>query len=146
MAFGTITSANATLMLSVQGVFSNPVQIQGFGVDDAFTMADIAPTGVEMGVDGFMASGYTPVVQPFSMMLLASSPSGYFFDQWLQAIRAAQESLPCTGSLALPSLGTKYNMINGALTGMKVGPDGKKMLMGRPFTITFQQITSGPSA
>lgn len=144
MAFGTITSANATLMLSVAGVFSQPVQIQGFGVDDAFTMADITPTGVEMGVDGFMASGFTPVVQPFSMMLLASSPSGFFFDQWLAAMRTSSESLPANGSLSLPSIGTKYNMVNGALTSMKVGPDGKKMLMGRPFTITFQQITSGP--
>lgn len=149
MAFGTITSANAALQLSVAGVFSSPVQIQGFGADDAFTHDAISPTAVEMGVDGFLAGGFTYVPRPFSMMLLAASPSVFFFDQWYLAMLSGPsgpEALVCNGSLALPSVGKKYTMSNGFLTSYKPGPDGKKMLTVQPFTITFQSIIPSPTS
>ena len=56
---GTITSANAQVMLNVPGVFPTPVQLAGFAADDAFTQDayDVAET--RMGVDGVLSAGFT---------------------------------------------------------------------------------------
>lgn len=141
------TSADLTMTLTVQGLYNAPQQIVGFGVDDAFSTEDVAQAETEIGVDGYMAAGFVFVKYPMKLMLLAGSPSGFLFDNWIAAERSPPVStLVANGTITLPSLGYNYTLTNGVLTGYRAIPDAKKTLASRPFTITWQSITPVPTS
>ena len=55
---GDISAANATLMFTVPGLFPVPVQVQGFGPDDVYSLDDIELVETQMGVDGVLSGGF----------------------------------------------------------------------------------------
>jgi len=137
----SITSANATIMLAVPGVFNSPVPLQQFAADDIFTNDPIQVSETAMGVDGFLAAGFVFAPVQWSVALMADSPSNDFFDQWYQASRKAIDVYRCNGTIWLPSLGKKFDMQNGALTTYRNMPDAAKTLRSRTFVITWQAIS-----
>lgn len=141
---GTITSANAVLMLSVTGLFNTPQQIQGFAAEDVYDTEDNEVAEVMFGVDGIMSAGlvYNPIRQKITLQ--ADSPSQGFFEQVYIKERAIQDKYFFDGSILLRSTGKLYTMIHGVMSGYRPLPDAKKVLQPRPFTITWQNIT--PSA
>ena len=140
----SITSANSVYTLSIATIFANPIQLQGYAADDAFTTASITTAEVQMGVDGVMASGfvYAPTVQEIT--LLANSPSAALFDQWYQAQIQAKDVYAASGVIRLPSLQVKWTMTNGTLTSFMPIPDAKRVLQARKFGITWQSAISSP--
>lgn len=140
----TITSANASLSLSVPGVFPVPVPIEGFATDDAFDTENVAPTEAVMGVDGNLSGGYTPYPVKQKIVLQADSPSGLVFDQWRQAMDAAKEAFPCNMTLILPSIGKVFTFFGGFLTGDMPAPAGKKILQPQTYEITFELVSAAP--
>lgn len=136
----SITSANSIIMLAVPGVFPVPQQLQQFAADDIFSSDSLQANEVAMGVDGFLAAGfvYTPMV--WSVSLMADSPSNFFFDQWYQSMRKAVDTFRANGTIWLPSLGKKFDMVNGALTAYVPMSNAQRTLRSRQFGITFQNI------
>ena len=55
-----LTSANAVVILSVDELYPNGVQIQGFSTDSSFAVDDATIAEARMGVDGKLSAGYTP--------------------------------------------------------------------------------------
>ena len=47
-----ITSANATLILTVENLYPSGVKIEGFSTDSSFAMDDDTIAETHMGVDG----------------------------------------------------------------------------------------------
>lgn len=136
----SITSANAILMLAVPGVFNQPIPLQQFSAEDVFTNDPVPAAEVAMGVDGFLAAGFVFSPVSWSVALMADSPSNDFFDRWYQANRNQVDVFRCNGSVVLPSLQKKYNMLNGALTTYRNMPDAARTLRSRTFVITWQAI------
>jgi hypothetical protein len=136
----SITSANAVVMIAVTGVFTSPVQLQQFAAEDIFTNDSVQASEVAMGVDGFLAAGFIFAPVPWSVSLMADSPSNSLFDQWYQTQIKNVDVFRCNGTVLLPSLGKKYNLLNGALTGYRNMPDAAKTLRMRTFVITWQRI------
>lgn len=134
----TITSANSVFMLGVATIFAAPRKLEGYSADDAFTNESLASAEVSMGVDGRLSAGFVFVPFVQRIVLQADSPSNALFDQWWGQQQRAKEVYPATGVVTLPSIGKKWNLTRGWLTGYKPMPDAQKILRPRDFQITWQ--------
>lgn len=137
----SITSANSVVMLAVPGVFNSPQPLQQFAAEDIFTNDPVQANETAMGVDGFLAAGKIFAPVSWSVSLMADSVSNDFFDQWYQAEQKAVDTFRCNGTIWLPSLSKKYDMVNGALTTYRNMPDAAKTLRSRSFVITWQRVS-----
>jgi hypothetical protein len=140
----TLTAANSVILLSVQGLFSTPVQLQGFAADDIFDTDQLDIAEVVMGVDGKMSAGWVPQIVKQNYSLQADSDSVYFFETWYQAQQRVREVYTAVGSILLPATGRKYNMAKGILSGYSPTPSAKKTLQPRKFTVAWEAITQAP--
>ena len=61
MATNTITSADCTFLITIAGLFTSPVQLQGFAADRAFETAAVDVAELVMGVDGNLSAGWVPL-------------------------------------------------------------------------------------
>lgn len=147
----TITAANAIFMLSIASVFPTPVQLQGFGVDDAFATDVVDNTETQVGVDGFGVAGYVPRSPSMTIRLLASSPSVIVFENWIAAQDLAQEVLYAAATIKLPSIGRIYTCYQGSLMRASTMADVRKVLANREFHIqwlpqgTIPAISAAPA-
>ena len=142
MAFGNITSANAIFMLSIATVYPAPVQLEGFGVDDAFIaeMFDTAET--QVGVDGYGAAGYRPHEVAMTIRFLASSPSVVIFENWYAAQDATTSAYPAAGVIQMPSISRQYSCASGVLQRASSMAEVRRILANREFRITW--LPQGP--
>ncbi len=136
-----ITSANSEFTLIIPDVFSGPVVLQGYAVDDAFDTANVKPAEAKQGVDGRKSSGFTPFLTVMKVHLMPDSPSTDIFDQWLGALQAARDDLPASqGSIWAPSLGKAWSCANGTLTEASVVPNAKKLFEAQEYEITWEVV------
>jgi hypothetical protein len=146
MAGLTITSVNATFLLTVPGIFSAPQQLQQFAVDEAFDTEEADAAEVQLGVDGAAASGLIPRLTPMTFAFLASSPSIDLFEQWLQAQDQARDVFYATGTLVLPSLQKQYNLPQGTLQRYSAVSNVRRVLQARRFRVVWAwPIVATPS-
>ncbi|HZV27261.1 MAG TPA: hypothetical protein VFG00_13330 [Acidothermaceae bacterium] len=142
MAFNTITSANATFLLSIASIYPTGVPLIGFAVDDAFVaeMADAAETRV--GVDGYGVMGYRPREVPMSIKLLPSSVSIVVFENWIAAEDQLNDKLPASAIITMRSVARKYACALGALTRVSSMAEARRMLADREWRINW--LPQGP--
>ena len=141
---GTITSANASVVLSIPDVFNVDQILAGFAADDAFTQQAFKMTEQRMGVDGILSAGYTPSPKPFGITFQPDSPSILVFDTWGLAHIAAKEALQASMVITMPSIGKAFNFNVGWLDDFKALPDAKKVLEPQTYTIIWQDIIAVP--
>ena len=137
----TITSANASFILTLPALFPAPITLQGFAADDMFTADAQAVTAVSMGVDGHMSIGFEFHPVKMKIKLMPDSPSVAYFDAWAMAQTTSHDAYFASAIITMPGNGTKYVCINGALTNYKMMPDAKKLLQAQEFDITFESVT-----
>lgn len=136
----SITSANSIIQLSVDVVFPNPVQLQGYTTDDIYGVGAIKPNDTRMGVDGFMSAGKIWQVIPVTYHLQADSASNDFFDQWKQAEDANVDTYIASGLIVLPGISKKFTLFRGALTNYTPIPPAGTLLRERAFEITWNRV------
>lgn len=141
----SISSANATIYITIPLLFPTPQQLQQFAADDIFGTEAIEAAESSMGVDGVLTAGFVNVPTKQTYAFQADSPSLFVFDQWFQQQKAAQDVFPCSGTILLTSVGTKWAMVRGFLTSYQPLPDAKKKLEPRKMTITWQSALPAPS-
>jgi hypothetical protein len=141
---GYITAADAVITLLCLPVFTTGQRIQGFASDDIFDVPRQHIAEVEMGVDGYLATGYVFVVQPWNFTLQASSPSNAVFD----AVKAAQDAALATylwqGTVTGPSLGQSWDLVNGSLTDYAPAPSAARTFRPRKYDMMWQRIIPIP--
>lgn len=133
----SITSANAIFLLTIPGVYPNGVQLQQFGVDDAFAPEQFDATEVQVGVDGFGVAGFIPAPVPMTVRLLASSVSMPVFEYWFEAMVQLNDVLPASGIIQQPSVGRKYSMPYGVLARVSSMAEARRVLQNREFRVTW---------
>lgn len=141
----TITSANAQIFLSVEGLYTTPRQIQGFSADNIFGMDSYAPNEVSMGVDGVLSGGFVHVPKPMNITLQADSLSNDFFERWNDYMIRTKEAAIASGITILTATNRKYTMTRGFLTNYSPAPTANKTLQPRAFQITWGSV-SGSTA
>lgn len=140
MADTTITSANSRFTIRVPGLFPTGVTLQGYSSDKAFATESIQLAEVQMGVDGRMTAGYTPMPTKQTISLQADSPSRSIFATLTGAIRSTREVFYIFGEITLPSTGESYSLRRGILTNTKQIADAEKVLRPLEFEITWESI------
>lgn len=140
----TLSNANSVLMLSVKGLYPVPIPVQGFGVDDAFTVGDIAAAETMMGIDGHLSGGYTPVEKLLEITLMADSASNIIFDQLIGAQDIAKDLYVINVTLLVQGTGNLYTFSRGFLKNYTPMAPGRKILQPRKYSIAFESLTQGP--
>lgn len=141
MADTTITSANSVFTIVVPGLFPTPVQLKGYATDKAFATDAIDLAEVQMGVDGRMTAGYTPMPTKQTISLQADSPSKEIFALLAQATKTTREVFYITASISLPSTGETFALTRGVLTNLKQIPDAAKVLQPMDFVVTWESVS-----
>lgn len=137
---GSITSANAVLMLSISSLFDQPQQLQGFATDDIFTTDDIQVTETQMGVDGKLSAGFVNMPVAMSISIQADSLSNVIFDQWAAASKVKQDVYYAQMTVMLSSLNKKWTCTKGSLTRYKPMPDATRVLQARRYGIVWESV------
>jgi hypothetical protein len=142
---GDLTAANSVITLSIGTLFPVPQQLQGFAADDVMDIPRIQSVEVLMGVDGVLSGGFVfrEIVQ--RIMLQADSASNAIFDQWWTQMVASLATFQATGQVRFPSIGTKFNLTGGFLTGYKPSPAARRILQPREYEITWNLIAPAPA-
>lgn len=141
---GTVSAANAVLMLTINSLFPVPQQVQGFGPDDVFDIPTIKSVESLMGVDGVKSDGFVFTLIPQQITLQADSASNDIFDVWWTQMQAASDVYIASGIIRLPSIGQRYSLAQGSLTGYKPAPPAKRILQPRTFEITWGRFNPQP--
>ena len=135
-----ITSANATVAVSVGGLFS--VNLENFSADSSFTSDTVQAAETRMGVDGHMAAGFTPAIKTVTINLEAGSPS----TEYMQLLRQAQEvnMKPYKVQLvvSIPSIKKRYTFSEGVLQSYKDLPDGQNVLSPTQWVFHFEGMSA----
>jgi hypothetical protein len=134
----SLTASSSAFAIGVLGLFPAPVALQGYDVDDAFTVAPLDTKEVKIGVDGVLSVGiiYQPIT--IEVHLQGDSLSVGFFEAWYNAEQAAQQELPCFATIRIPSLSKSYTLPVGYLKDYSPISSAKKILQPRPFSLVFQ--------
>lgn len=144
MPKGSITSTNALLFLSIDGVFPVPQQLQNFSADDIYSIEDVDPVETSLSLDGQLSGGKIPYTVTQGITLMANSDSGLIFDAWNDAMTISGDIFTAEGSITLTSLSQKYICTRGFLRGYKPVPEAAKTLKARKFTIQWQSVLPQP--
>ena len=137
----TITSANASLFITVPGLYDSPVKIENFSTDAMVSAAQVNPVVAEMGVDGHLSVGYTPTPKEITITLAADSKSRPGFDDWQAYQDAAKEVYVCSAQFIVPGIGKTFTGLRGALTAAQPMPNAAKTLQAPAYNITFESWT-----
>lgn len=137
---GTITSANAILMITVPNLFPTPQQLQGFAAEDIYDFEGVDNAELMMGVDGHLAAGWIPKEVVQSITLMADSASNGLFETWYRAEQTAREKFPCSGTVILNATGRSYTQSRGFLTNYSPAPKAGKVLQPRKFSLTWETV------
>lgn len=137
MAFD-ITSANAKVMLTVENLYPNGVQLEGFSTDNSFASDDETIAETHMSVDGKLTSGVTPNPVVVTITLDAGSDSYEYMLNLYNTTKLNMTSLKCDMQITVPALKTEYFLKKGALTQGKPLPNGGKVLENTTWQFTFE--------
>ena len=140
MADTTITSANASFIIAVPGLYPAGVTLAGFSAERAWETADLQVTESQMGVDGRKTSGYTPMMVEQTISLQADSPSKQVFNAIYRMMKATRDAVYITGSIFLPSTGESFAGVKGTLKNFKPLPDAAKVLQPMNFSIEWESL------
>jgi hypothetical protein len=107
---GSITSANASIQLTIPGVYSSGILLDGFAVNDILDTE--AQTLVEgrVGADGETVAGYVFNLNKFRMMFQANSPSIPVFYNWKAAQDGDVDVIAGSMTIIAPSLGLDVDL------------------------------------
>ncbi len=136
----SITSANSSFTLAVTGVFSSAVNLQGYAVDDMFSIDPVEVSQNIMGADGKMSSGFVYNVIKQKIVLQADSPSNDFFETWRRANQAARDVFFATGMIFMRSVNKQVSLTKGSLELFPPISDAKKVLQARSYTIAWERV------
>lgn len=141
----SITSANATIFMTIPLLFPVPQQIQQFSADNVFSTDPLKSAETMRGVDGRLTGGYVFGDINQNFMLMADSPSIEFFNQWSLAQQAQRETYTANAVILLTSLGKKWTGTKGFLKNFPIIPDAKKVLQPVTFSIEWESLTPAAS-
>jgi hypothetical protein len=139
-----IGSANSVLTLAIATLLPSPVQLQGFGIDDIYDIAQVKNIETLMGVDGVLSAGFVWKERVQTVTLQADSVSNDIFDMWNANQEANLQSYPAQGVIRLPGIATKFVQTRGFLTGYKPAPKAGRLLHARTYEITWQRVAPAP--
>lgn len=141
----SLTAANSIITISQATIFPVPQTLQGFAADDVTDIESAKILEHLMGVDGFLSFGFVWVERMQEITLQANSASNSVFDTINAQQEAVQDVYPLSGTIILPAIGVKLNLINGGLETYKPMPQAQKLLRPRKYRLVWNRVTIAPA-
>lgn len=140
----TITSADASFVVSSSDFALAATILEGYGADAAFTADNQDTAELVLGVDGKMSAGWVPRMYPQVITLQADSPSLIVFEGIVAAQDAGRTVFRLNGVINLPGNKFSYTMNRGVLSSTSPMANAQRVLQARTFTITWESIVPVP--
>ena len=140
---GTLTTANSTLAMTTEALFTSAQRIQGYAADDAFDFEAVENGEYSMGIDGKLSAGFVFNEIPFTMTLQADSASLQLFEQIWSYEYSNRTKLTQNVTVTLPAVGKRYELKNGFMRSYKA-PSGKKILQPAVVVFVFNTLQVSP--
>lgn len=137
---GDITSANATLVLIVNGLFPAGVRLQQFATDQSYSQDELTIAEDRMGVDGGLVAGWVPSIKTVTIMLEASSPSHAALSQLYRASERKRGIYECSLIASVPSIMKTFTWTQGILKSGTPVPAAKKVLDPTTWKFDFANL------
>lgn len=115
MAVTDITSANATVLIQVEGIIPVPTQLHHFSTDGIAQAGTFTVAEARMGVDGYLAAGQTPKPAELTITLEANTPSERLLDSLSKAMQREQTIFNVTITIRVPALKSTFVYTDGVL-------------------------------
>lgn len=141
MPLGDITSANATVILTVEGLFPAGIRLEQFATDQSYSQDELTIAEDRMGVDGQLVAGWVPSIKTVTIMLEASSPSYASLAQLYRACEQKRGFYACRLVASVPGIGKTFSWTNGVLKSGTPVPAGKKVLDPTTWKFDFADMT-----
>lgn len=143
-AGGTITAANAVLLLTVAGLFDSPQPLQGFSTDDIFDTDNLVSGEPRMGVDGRLSAGWVPNPVVMNINFMADSPSILLFERWVLTEQQSLDKFIAGMHVSLKAINRKYTLTRGFLISGPPTPRAARVLEARRYTLQWESLTPSP--
>lgn len=140
LLLGDITSANATLVLTVDSLFPAGITLEQFATDQSFSMDELTIAEDRMGVDGNLVAGWVPSIKAVTIMLEASSPSYIALAQYYRANEQKRGFYRCELVASVPSIARTFIWSQGLLKSGTPVPAGKKVLDPTTWKFDFGKL------
>ena len=137
---GDISSANATLILTVKSLFPSGVKLEMFSTDQSLSMSELQIAETRMGVDGNMVAGYLPSIKEVNVTLEAASPSFAFLSELYRASEMKRGFYECSLTANVPSIARTFVWTAGLLVKGTPVPPFKKVLDPTSWTFHFARL------
>lgn len=130
-----ITSANASIIVTVEDLFPAGFKLEQFSTDSAVSEGDETFAETRMGVDLQMVAGYVDQIKTLTVVMEPSSPSILYMNQWIKAQRTNRKVYWAKIVITIPSISQVLKYSDCVLKTGKLLPDVKQVL--DPITYAF---------
>ena len=137
LPIGDITSANATMIITVNSLFPAGFQVQQFSVDNAADMEELEIAVTRQSLEGGIVAGYVPSIKTVRFSIEASSPSYEPLCQLYRASEAKRGFYEVGLSITVPELGKSYVYSRGLLVRATILPPMRRVLEPTSWTFHF---------
>lgn len=144
MADRTITSADATFVLSSADFALAATALEGYAADAAFATDNSDTAETSLGVDGKLSAGWVPRSYNQTITLQPDSPSRAIFDLLVGAQDASRTVFRLNGVINLPGNQYSYNMNRGVLKNYTAIPAAQRVLQPMTFVIEWESVLPVP--
>lgn len=144
MADRTITSADATFVLSSADFALAATVLEGYAADAAFATDNSDTAETSLGVDGKLSAGWVPRSYNQTITLQPDSPSRAIFDLLVGAQDASRTVFRLNGVINLPGNQYSYNMNRGVLKNYTAIPSAQRVLQPMTFVIEWESVLPVP--
>lgn len=144
MADRTITSADATFVISSADFALAATVLQGYAADAAFATDNADTAETSLGVDGKLSAGWVPRSYNQTITLQPDSPSRALFDALIGAQDVARTVYRLNGVINLPGNQYSYNLSRGVVKNYTAIPSAQRVLQPMTFVIEWEKVLPVP--
>lgn len=132
----TLTVANSSIVMSVEGLYPSGVTLAGYAADDVFDNPAVENAELSMGIDGKLSAGYVFNPFPVTITLQADSPSLVVFEEIWTREASLRNKLDIGLTFATPANGKRGVFRGGFMTSYQP-PNAKRILQPGVAVFTF---------
>lgn len=144
MAERTITSADATFVISSTDFALAATILEGYAADAAFATDNADTAETSLGVDGKLSAGWVPRSYNQTITLQPDSISRQVFDALVAAQDAARTVFRLNGIINLPGNQYSYSLSRGVLKNYTSMPTAQRTLQPMTFVIEWEKVLPVP--
>lgn len=144
MAERTITSADATFVISSADFALAATIIEGYAADAAFAMENADAAETSLGVDGKLSAGWVPRSYNQTITLQPDSPARPIFDGIVAAQDAGRTVYRLNGVITLPGNQYSHSMSRGVLKNYSAMSNAQRILQPMTYQIEWERVFTVP--